>query len=910
MKYLHNRIKGYTLGSLPEAPVAELETLSRRTAEEGMVLLKNERNVLPLLAGERVSLFGRAQVEYYKSGTGSGGKVNVTHVTNILDSLRGEHPEISVNEDLAKVYADWLLEHPFDRGDGWAKEPWCQIEMPLTDDLVAAAANVSDKAVVVIGRTAGEDKDNSATRGSWYLTEEEETMLRLVTKYFDRVAVVLNVGNIIDPEWIEAFGVDSVLIGWQGGMCGGAATADILCGTVNPSGKLSDTLARIEDYPANGYFGDAVRNVYAEDIYVGYRYFETFAPEKVLYPFGFGLSYTTFETKVKRVSMNVENDHAVTATVQVTNVGDRAGKEVVQIYLGAPQGKLGKPEKVLTAFAKTPLLAPGESETMRITFRVEEFASYDDSGVTGHKSCYVLEAGQYLIYVGTDVRSAEAYAAFSLEEKVVEVCHEALSPVHPFKRMRPDADGNLTYEDVPTRTYDLAQRMIDNRPVEYPFTGDKGIKLVDVRDGKATMEDFIAQFTDSELLEICRGEGMSSPKVTPGTGGCLGGVTDGLIAHGVPIACVTDGPSGLRMESGLKATSMPNGTLMACTWNLPLIEELFVLEGVEMTAYKIDALLGPGINIHRHPLNGRNFEYFSEDPYLTGTMAAAQCRGTDRVGVTCTIKHFCANSQEWHRGDSDSVFSERAAREIYLKPFEIAVKCSDVRSIMTSYNLVNAIHAASNYDLNTTILRDEWGYDGFVMTDWWAQMNEEGGKSSPYNLSLMIRAQNDVFMVDNCSANRADDGQKALDEGRLTRGEAQRCAMNLCRYLMHTHAMERFLANGSRYENQEPVDVSKMKRLTVEPIDPKHNKKFAITAPKNGRYAFVIDYHANASVLAQIPIAIQQGPHRVGFVTATGTDNAPAQLVTAGALTKGEGEIRIICNHSSLIVDSLTVYSE
>ena len=492
MIYQKDEVAGYRLGSLPEAPVPALAEVAREAAAEGMVLLENRRGTLPFAPGDRISVFGRGQVEYCKSGTGSGGLVNVSYVTNILDSLRA-CPGISVNETLAGIYTAYLAEHPFDRGQGWAQEPWAQEEMPLTDEVVKDARAVSDKALIVICRTAGEDKDNSATRGSWYLTETEENMIARVTAAFDRVCVVLNVGNIMDMSWVETYGVDAVLYGWQGGMEGGRATVDLLTGEVTPSGHLTDTIARsISDYPSNAHFGDAAVNLYTEDIYVGYRYFETFAPERVLYPFGYGLSYTTFSHQVKDVEMECGEDTLVTVKVRVKNTGDRSGKEVVQVYLGAPQGKLGKPEKVLAAFGKTSCLAPGKSETLTLSFLLEDFASFDDSGVTGHKDAYVLEAGQYLIYVGTDAHTAEAEAAYSLDEKVVRQCTEALTPVKPFDRLRPDSDGKPTTEPTPTRTYDYQARIRSGRPEEIPYTGDRGIRLVDVRDGRASMKDFIA----------------------------------------------------------------------------------------------------------------------------------------------------------------------------------------------------------------------------------------------------------------------------------------------------------------------------------------------------------------------------------------------------------------------------------
>ncbi len=908
MKYINNEVAGYTLGDLPEGPIAELAQVAYEAAAEGQVLLENSRGTLPLTAGDKVAVFGRGQFEYCKSGTGSGGAVKVTYVTNILETLRA-NAELTIDETVSDAYRAFIAEHPFDNGHGWATEPWCQVEMPLEESLVEqAVANGDNKAVIIICRTAGEDKDNSATAGSWYLTEEEEHTIALVTKHFKNVAVVLNVGNIIDMAWVKKYDVDAVLYAWQGGMEGGRATADVMMGKICPSGKLSNTIALIEDYPAHANFGSPTRNIYAEDIYVGYRYFETFAQDKVTYPFGYGLSYTTFAVKTEKVEMELCDDGTiVTISAQVTNTGTVAGKEIVQVYLSAPQGKLGKAERELVAFVKTKTLAPGESEIVETSFALEDFAAYDDSGATGHKSAYVLEAGQYLIYVGTDIRSAEAEAAYALEERVVRQCTEALSPVTPFDRMRPDADGQLTYEPAPLRTYDLEARIRDNRPAEITPTGDHGIKLVDVRDGKATMEEFIAQLSDEDLVNLTRGEGMNSPKVTPGTGSCFGGVTDSLIGFGVPIACTTDGPSGLRMDSGLYATSLPNGTLLACSWNLPLVYRLFVLEGVEMTAYKIEALLGPGINIHRHPLNGRNFEYFSEDPLLTGRMAAAMCAAVKESDVSCTIKHMMANNQEWHRHETDSVMSERAAREIYLRPFEIAILQGGADCIMTSYNLVNGIHAASNYDLNTTILRGEWGYQGFVMTDWWARMNKtENDPSDMKFQSLMIRAQNDVYMVCADAATHDDDAMAALADGTLARSEVQRCAMTICSYLMKTHAMERFLANGSTYQSVAQMDISTMTLVaTTSAQDRWVEKDVEIT--EAGKYAAVITYHADAAPHVQIPVSLIYGSHRVGFVMVTGTNGEQASIQVSLDLDKS-AKFKFISTNAAIHFDETKFY--
>ncbi len=353
---------------------------ARKTAAEGQVLLRNEKGVLPIPAGGRVAVFGRIQSHYYKSGTGSGGMVNVDRVTGILDALL-EEESVEVNQKLLGVYSKWEKENPFNEGIGWGNEPWSQEEMPLTRELVREAAEESDYALVIIGRTAGEDQDNLNHPGSYLLAQAEEEMLKQVREGFEKMIVVLNVGNIMDMSFVEKYRPEAVLYAWQGGMVGGYGTVDVLTGRVNPCGKLSDTIAyKLSDYPSDNNFGNLDRDVYEEDIYVGYRYFETAAKEKVQYPFGFGLSYTDFE--MEAAGFEVRESEILTG-VRVKNTGCRPGKEVVQIYVSAPQGELGKPEKVLAAFGKTRELAVGEEETLSFSIPFSAFASYDETGVRG-----------------------------------------------------------------------------------------------------------------------------------------------------------------------------------------------------------------------------------------------------------------------------------------------------------------------------------------------------------------------------------------------------------------------------------------------------------------------------------------------------------------------------------------------
>ncbi len=769
------------LRSAGKHPNAALSCLCREAGAEGMVLIRNEGGILPLGGGERISVFGRIQREYYKSGTGSGGKVRVPYVTNILDALR-EKETVTVNEKLASVYANFVAEHPFVHGQGWAQDPLCQQEMPLTEALVKEARAVSDVALVIIGRTSGEDQDNTATPGSYYLTEEEETMLSLVTAAFDRVCVVLNIGNLMDFTWLDRYPVGAVLLAWQGGMEGGDATADVLVGDAFPSGKLTDTVAlTVDDYPAVAGF-EQKKQIYAEDVYCGYRYFESFAPERVRYPFGFGLSYTSFSVETRGVTLRAAKEgHLIRVRVRVKNTGLLAGKEVVQVYLGAPMGKLGKPARVLAAFAKTKRLLPGAAQSLVLCLRLEDFASYDDSGVTGHRSAWLLEAGQYRIYVGTDVRTAAEMASFEVPEVLVGQCEEALSPVQSFDRLIRTPDGGRATAPVPTRSYDLAARIAARRPQELTPAGKH--MLAEVRDGSASAEAYIAGFEDADLCRLVCGLGPHVPLGAPGNCGVFGGASRALYESGMPLASTANGPSGLRVDIDYCTTCVPNGTMLGCTWNPALIERIYGLVGVEMAAYDVDILLGPGVNLHRCPLCGRNFEYFSEDPYLTGVMAVAVARGVRSAGGDVAIKHFVCNEREDHRSWLDSVVSERAARELYLKPFEMAVKDGATRTVMTSYNMVNGLHASSNYDLCTTILRREWGFRGIVMTDWWALENRDGETESKVRLSLMVPTGNDVFMCAEKPAEMVEELLTALREGRLTRGELQAACVRLARYL-------------------------------------------------------------------------------------------------------------------------------
>ena len=852
--------------------------LARQATAEGCVLLENEGQALPLREGERVAVFGRMAFHYYKSGLGSGGLVNTRYVVGILDALK-ECKEIQLDEKLMGIYADWIKENPYDEGQGWGRVPWSQKEMEVTEEMLDCARN-NDVSLVIIGRTAGEDQDNNTKPGSYCLTETEEDMIRRVCQVSKRTVIVLNVGNIIDMSWVKKYHPQAVLYAWQGGQEGGNGVADVLTGKVCACGKLTDTIAQsIEDYPSTENFGDPFKNYYKEDIYVGYRYFETFAKDKVLYPFGYGLSYTSFGIKAE-ILKNSEEE--LTVAAEVVNTGAVKGKEVVQVYAKVPQGKLGNPARRLIGFAKTGELKPGEKEEVVIVIPKYDLTSYDDSGVTGHKSCYVLEEGTYEIFVGSDVRSAESVGCYEEKFRVVEKLQEACAPVEKFSRMKavlmPDGSYQAVTEEVPVRTVDPQERRKQNLPETLAYTGDKGYKLVDVLDGKVSMENFVAQIREEDLIAMFRGEGMCSPKVTPGTAAAFGGVTESMKALGIPVGCCADGPSGIRMDCGTKAFSLPNGTALGCTFNTELVSDLYEMTGKELRLNKIDSLLGPGMNIHRNPLNGRNFEYISEDPLLTGRICAAQVKAMAKSGIGSTIKHFCGNNQEVGRSTSDSVMSERCLREIYLKGFEMAVREGGARSVMTTYGSVNGLWTAGSYDLCTTILRKEWGFEGIVMTDWWAKSNYEGHQAEVQVKAPMVAAQNDIYMVvSDAKANpEKDDVEEMLHAGKLTLGELQRNGANILGFLLKSPSIllltDRICAEELEAMNTkeaDDVDAGDLIAITSDPetqemvVDGSllHTAKgntdiLAVTNDYMGEFTVKFVLRSELGELAQLPISV------------------------------------------------------
>lgn len=723
--------------------------LSRLAAGEGMVLLKNEGNALPLKKGVKIALFGKSSVAYIKGGGGSG-DVHCEYVRNIYDGfeIKQQEEKVQINADVYAYYKDFIFRESIKGreliGGNAAAEP------VLPAELVENAAKESDIAIVTIGRFSWEGGDRKE-ENDFYLTKEENELIQAVTSAFSKTVLVLDVGGMVDSSYfIDNPKIPAVLLAWQAGIEGGLAIADILCGDVNPSGKLVDTFAKtFADYPSSEHFDDSdVYVEYFEDIYVGYRYFETVpgAAEKVNYPFGYGLSYTTFA--MSDISVREENGK-INAEVTVTNTGDYAGKQVVQLYYSAPQGILGKPAKELAAFAKTKLLECGEAQKLTLSFAVSDMASYDDLGKIA-KAAYVLEKGEYSFHIGSSVRdTVKADFVYTvIENTVTEQLVNRCTPCQLSRRMLSDG----TYEELPLKD------VIFNYEPNEPITAKAPENIVKF-ENMSNIDEFIAQFTDDELCEFMGGD----PNIGVSNTSCFSGL-ERLGVQPVPTA---DGPAGVRIDwhHEVSVTAWPCGTLLACTWNTELVEMIGKAGGEEMRENNLKVWLTPALNIHRTPLCGRNFEYFSEDPLVAGKMAAAKVRGMQSEKVACSIKHFACNNRENNRFINDSRVSERALREIYLKGFEICVKEADPWTVMTSYNLLNGIHTSESYDLIMGILRGEWGFKGMITTDW-------GVKNDPVR---EVKAGNDMKM----HAGYPDDLKEALKNGTLERADLEACAKRI-----------------------------------------------------------------------------------------------------------------------------------
>lgn len=765
--------------------------LARRAAAESMVLLKNDGALLPLAARTKAAIFGIGQIYTVKGGSGSG-EVNNLRSVNFLDGLRAS---LDVDERLAAQYTAWAGSHPCVRqglfaGAGSAN---CNEEMPLSGELLSTLAEDNSVAIVVLSRIAGEGEDLAAAPGTLLLTGAEEAMLAAVTAAFRRTVLVLNTAGYLEiAAWLPR--VQALVFAGLPGQAGGDALADVLTGTVAFGGKLCDSWPlSLHDFPCDAVFGKFLPSgnlltgayspqpteqtlvPYSEDIFVGYRYFDSFG-KRVLFPFGFGLSIG--EPILTQLGASVEkNILHVTATVQNASA-QHAARETVQVYVSAPEGRLEKPYQELHGFAKTPLLAPGQSACITISFPIAELASFDPAA-----AAYILEPGLYYIRVGNSSRSTTVCAALQIgQETVVRRVRNlfAAAPDSPeiLRRAsaRPISYPGEAAEMAACAAYPLRpdEKFLPDEP-RYSAPAEAceagGATFADYVHGRASAQALAASLSTYDLCRLVCGQGMdfsgfllSAPaeqekdasadifaalaernrekNIVFSVPGEAGQSPDLRADYGIPPLVLADGPAGLRLTRDLPGgthqycTAFPAGSLLSCSFDEALLSEFGEAIGMEMEEYGVDLWLAPGMNIHRSPLCGRNFEYFSEDPLLTGLCAAAITGGVQRMGGGVTVKHFAGNNQEFQRGESDDRISERALREIYLRGFELCVRRARPLAVMTGYNDINGVPNADSRDLCTYALRDEWGFDGLVMTDW------GGGASTP---AISICAGNDMI---------------------------------------------------------------------------------------------------------------------------------------------------------------------
>ena len=719
---------------------------------------------------------------------------------------------------------------------------------PTSVPIEEADLGLCDLAVFVVSRNSGEGKDRTPDKGDYYLSDEETANLDKITASYAHTIVVLNVGGVIDTSYFRSNPkIDAVLLMSQAGNMGGYALADVLLGASIPSGHLTTTWAKdYYDYPSARTFshvnGDTDDEYYTDGIYVGYRYFDTFGVEPA-YEFGYGKGYTKFE--VSPVAVEAD-EKQVTVKAIAENVGSFPGKEAVQVYVSAPAGDVEKPYQELKGYAKTALLQPGQAEAVEITFATKDMASFNTD-----KAAYVLDAGKYIIRVGNSSRNTAVAAVIELDESATTLkIKNLLAPDEPVEEIS-NADATpITYEGeaeeiaaapvIKISAADITCEEIEYSPVPAALPEiktEEPITMSDVAAGKYTVEDLVSQLTIEEMADMCVGTSRGSmgsagvvgnqSAAVPGAAGDTSSIL--LESRGVRNLVLADGPAGLRLSTefavdgqnnlipgtsgsplaGLEilgigtekpqlpddavchyqyCTAIPIATLLAQTWDVDLIEEAGELVGEEMDEFGVDLWLAPGMNIHRNPLCGRNFEYYSEDPLVSGKSAAADTRGVQSHRGGTTIKHYAFNNQEDNRSYVNSHVSERAAREIYLKGFEIAVKEAQPKSIMTSYNLENGVHSATNKDLLQYFARDEWGFEGVVMTDWGTTGSMLAGDGPAHKYpdsdpAECIIAGNDLIMPG--SQRDIDVIVKAVEEGRLTKGELQACVIRIIKAVIN-----------------------------------------------------------------------------------------------------------------------------
>lgn len=804
-----------TTSQEPEAYEKIHGEIARRAAEEGIVLLKNEEHLLPLKKGSKLALFGSGASRTVKGGTGSG-DVNERKSISIFEGLKDAGFLITTEkwlreyeEEYKRKRLEWkeeILEKTRSGTDFFTAYSTSPFQIPAGPEIYTTDADV---AVFVLARNAGEGADRRAEKGDYFLSDEEYMLLSDICDKYEKVILLLNSGGVVDLSFLEKLPkIQAVLTVSQPGQEGGTAVADVISGLVSPGGKLTDTWAvSYNDYPNAGTFshnnGNIEKEKYEEGIYVGYRYFDTFEIP-VRYGFGYGLSYASFTINTAWIEASENGE--VRVKVKVRNSSQEfSGKEVVQLYVSLPVGKLEKEFRRLCAFSKTRILAPKEEETIELTFDAQTLASFDES-----RAAWILEPGCYGIYVGSSLGEStlEGILKVKQEKVLAETEHicplretlEELSAPTDKVRKRYEALVNNS-ENVPCFSYDL----VGNHTVRYCY------------DDKETEDEasrITRELSEDQLISLAvgdpgKGQGSNLGAAGISVPGSAGETSSCAAGQGVKAIALADGPAGLRLSQNYAVsdgkvqmlpfeaaiergflydgpelegdiyyqycTAFPVGTLLAQTWNEELIQEVGNAVGEEMERFKVTLWLAPGMNIHRNPLCGRNFEYYSEDPFLSGKIAAAMTKGVQKhSGCGTTVKHFACNNQEDNRSGSDSILSERTLREIYLRGFEIVIREAQPFAMMTSYNLINGIHAANNYDLCTKAARCEYGFQGLIMTDWTTtQLSEDCTAAG------CIRAGNDLVMPG--EPEDQENIRQALSDGTVSEKELRDCVTRIVR---------------------------------------------------------------------------------------------------------------------------------
>ena len=762
-------------GATADSITEEAKAITLQEAEEGIVLLTNKNNTLPLNSGAKINVFGRGS--YYSTFGGTGSGAGGTNYTNLYDGLRTAG--LQLNEDLVSFYAENAKEAV---NMGLVGTDFGLYENPasdLSDALIAGAKDFSDIAVYVISRVGGEGDDLPMDTSAYYggeagkhyleLNAAEESMLAMLEENFGTVVVVLNSTNAMELGFLEHENVDAAVWSECYGSVGTIALGKILCGEVNPSGKTTDTFAyEVESNPTyysfgaydytntsyvndTGMSGDSISGAdvyhyvkYNEGIYVGYRFYETAAADgfidydkTVQFPFGYGLSYTNFTQTLDRVNFD---GTTVTATVTVKNTGSVAGKEVVELYYSAPytEGGIEKSEVVLGGFAKTGLLEPGKTETVDIRIAIEDMASYDYSGIKAAGGAYVLEAGDYDIRLQSDSHNMIDHQTISIAKDIIyndkndgKRPSDGITAVNLFDDVtygedivylsRADWAGTMPTKREPA-TSEASEAIVealmnpvtvleDSSPAVWKTT-NHGLKITDMKGvpyDDEKWDQLVDQVSKAEMIGLIDTGGWQTSAVPS-------------VGKARYLDC--DGPNGINnlmanVFAGIKGNMYTNQAMLAQTWNADLAYQKGLVYGREAEVYGVAGIYGPATNIHRSPFSGRNYEYYSEDAYLSGIMSERELTGIKEAGVYCYFKHFAVNDQETHRGDGGLVTwaNEQAVREIYLKGFEIAIKGGNATGMMSSFNRIGTTPTAESSALLKTVLRDEWGFQGAVLTD-------------------------------------------------------------------------------------------------------------------------------------------------------------------------------------------------